>query len=139
MPLIIALALGLAVSLSGTVVPTLVMRPLYILGDASVPLSLFVIGASLSGSPFKGEGARISTIVAGKLIAHPLVMLGALAIVPAVLSAPLDPELYNSLLLTAALPMMGIYTLFAARHGSGPTSAAAMVVACVFSFFSLRV
>jgi predicted permease len=96
-------------------------------------LSLFVIGGSLVGLKVNGLQSTVAQIVVGKLLISPLVMWGLLTwVVPVA-----DPALRSAVLLTSALPMMGIYTILSQRHGHGAVSAAASLVTTVLSFFSL--
>jgi predicted permease len=48
-----------------------------------------------------------------------------------------DPALRAAVVLTGAMPMLGIYTILSQRHGHGTVSAAALLVTTVLSFFSL--
>jgi predicted permease len=48
-----------------------------------------------------------------------------------------DPALRSAVLLTGALPMLGIYTILNQRHGHGAVSAAALLVTTVVSFLTL--
>jgi predicted permease len=67
------------------------------------------------------------------LLVHPLVMwLTLWWVVPVQ-----DPVLRAAALMTAALPMMGIYTILSQRHGHEALSAAALLVTTVCSFFTL--
>ena len=48
-----------------------------------------------------------------------------------------DPALRTALLLTTAMPMMGVYPILAQKHGHEGVSAAALLVCTVASFFTL--
>ena len=77
--------------------------------------------------------AQLAAVSLGKLVLHPLVMAAMLLWVFDLA----DPTLRSAALLTAALPMMGIYTILSQRHGHGAISAAALLVTTVLSFFTL--
>ena len=79
----------------------------------------------------------VAQIAAGKLLLHPLLMLGVLLAVEAAGLGPLDPQLRAAVLLTAACPMMGIYPVLAQRHGREGLAAAASLGTTVASFFSI--
>jgi malonate transporter len=71
--------------------------------------------------------------VLGKLFLSPLVMWAVLQ-----WWVPIDdPALRGAVLLTSALPMLGIFTILSQRHGHGAISAAALLVTTVVSFVSL--
>ncbi len=48
-----------------------------------------------------------------------------------------DPQLRTAAVLFAAMPMLGIYPILAARHGREEVSATALMVTTVGSFFTL--
>jgi len=132
-PMIIGIAAGFLFSWSGVHIPTPLSRTVTLFAQASGALSLFVIGGSLVGLQVQGLKGPVTLIALGKLIVHPLVMLITLWwLVPVD-----DPALRMAALITAALPMLGIYTILSQRHGHEATSAAALLVTTVCSFFTL--
>jgi predicted permease len=132
-PLIIGIVAGFLFSWSGVQIPTPVSRTITLFAQASGALSLFVIGGSLVGLQVHGLKGPVALIALGKLIVHPLAMLITLWwVVPVD-----DPALRMAALITAALPMLGIYTILSQRHGHEATSAAALLVTTVCSFFTL--
>jgi predicted permease len=126
-PLLVAIAAGLAVSLSGAGLPEGIARPAALLGTAAVPLALFVVGGRLAqlgrggGSPLD-----VAAIVGGKLGGHPLAVGAAIVVL-----AGADPTLLAPALIFAAVPMMSIYPIFGARFGMAALSATALLVATV--------
>lgn len=132
-PLIWGIVGGFAFSLSGLQMPPPLARTVSLFAQASGALSLFVIGGSLVGLKARGMIGTVSQIAVGKLLVHPLCMLLVLLwLVPIG-----DPSLRAMALLTGAMPMMGIYTILAQRHGHEAISAAALLVTTVASFFTL--
>jgi malonate transporter len=132
-PMIIAIVAGFAASFFGLQLPAPLARSVNLFAQASGALSLFVIGGSLVGLQVRGMRRPVVEIAAGKLLLHPLVMLGVLTwLVPVV-----DPALRTALLLTSAMPMMGIYTILSQRHGHEGLSSAAQLVTTFASFFTL--
>ncbi len=132
-PMIIGIAAGFCVSWLGVHIPTPFARSVTLFAQASGALSLFVIGGSLVNLKVQGLKGPVVQITLGKLLLHPLVMLVTLWwMVPVD-----DPALRAAALITAALPMMGIYTILSQRHGHEATSAAALLVTTVASFFTL--
>ena len=85
----------------------------------------------------KGNRVLAVQIAAAKLIAQPgLTFLMALGF-GALGMATLPPDLFAGLILTAALPMMGIYTVLAQERGLGGAASIAMLVATTAGFFTL--
>ena len=132
-PMIWGIVGGFVWSLTGWALPAPLGRTINLFAAASGALSLFVIGGSLVGLQAQGLGRTVWPIALGKLVLHPLVMA---AMVLWVFDLA-DPALRSAVLLTAALPMLGIYTLLSQRHGHGAISAAALLVTTVLSFFTL--
>jgi malonate transporter and related proteins len=132
-PLILAILAGIAASLLGWKPPTALARTIDLFAQASGALSLFVIGGSLVGLQVHGLKLPVAQVALGKLLLHPLVMLLVLGwLIPVA-----DPALRTALLLTGALPMMGIYTILAQRHGHEGVASAALLATTLASFFSL--
>lgn len=132
-PMIIAIVAGFLVSALGVPMPSPVSRTVTLFAQASSALSLFVIGGSLVGLQLQGLRAAVAQIGVGKLVLHPLCMLVIMTwLVPIG-----DPQLKVALLLTGAMPMMGIYAILAQRHGHEGLASAALLVVTMASFFTL--
>ncbi|WP_066258455.1 AEC family transporter [Hydrogenophaga flava] len=132
-PLIIAIVAGFLVSALGVPMPSPVSRTVTLFAQASSALSLFVIGGSLVGLQLQGLRTAVAQIGVGKLVLHPLCLLAVMTwLVPIG-----DPQLKVALLLTGAMPMMGIYTILAQRHGHEGLASAALLVGTMASFFTL--
>jgi malonate transporter and related proteins len=136
-PMIIALAAGFCMSLSGWGLPEPVARTVNLFAVCSGALSLFVIGGTLVGLPMRGMGRQVATIAAGKLLAHPLAVLLAALALPLLGLAPLDPALRMAAVLLAAMPTMSIYPILAQAYGREDRSAAALLITTIASFFTL--
>lgn len=136
-PLILGLLAGLAVSLSGIALPEAVARLSSLLAMAAGPVALMVIGGSLAGLNMRGTRALAAQVVAGKLFVMPLLVLAGIALVGLTSFAPLSPELRNCMLITAAVPMMGVYPIFGQEIGEEGMASIAMLGATVVSFFTL--
>lgn len=131
-PLIIAIVLGLAMSLSGLHLPLVPARVVEMLAAASAPVALFVIGATLYGMKIGGMGADLAQTAIGKLILHPLLMFAALTLMPGV-----DPLLTVAGLLFASAPMMSVFPILGQRFGLEERCAASLVGCTVLAFFSV--
>lgn len=132
-PMILAIVAGFLVSALGVPVPAPVARTVTLFAQASSALSLFVIGGSLVGLPLRGMRAAVAQVGVGKLLLHPLCVLLVMTwVVPVG-----DPKLQVALLLTCAMPMLGIYAILAQRHGHEGLASAALLGATTASFFTL--
>ena len=131
-PMIVAIVVGMAISFLGIKLPVPLMRTVDMLAMASGPVALFVIGANLHGLRLGGMLGNLSLIVLGKLILHPLAVLGALLIFPVA-----SPELHTAGVLMAAVPMLSIYPLLGHRFGLEKLCSASLLGATLLSFFSL--
>ncbi|HMN22419.1 MAG TPA: AEC family transporter [Ottowia sp.] len=138
-PLVLGLVAGLLASLLELRLPTPIERTVGLLAQSSAAVSLFVIGGSLAGLRLAGMGRPVARIALGKLVAHPLLTVGAIGLF-ALLGAPLaDPALRAGALLTAACPMFSIYPILAGRHGQEGMAAAALLGTTLASFVSISV
>lgn len=133
-PLMIALVAGGVVSLLGVGLPAPAADVLDLLGRLSAPLALLVIGGMLASLPAGGRLGVVVLIVAGKLVVHPLLVGLGLTLVPAV-----GPEMVLGGMLFAAMPMITIFPLLAARVGQGKLAALGLMVATSVSFVTLPV
>lgn len=136
-PLIIGIAAGLAFALLGWRPPEALARTVNLFATASTALSLFVIGGTLVGLQVQGVRRQVAQIVTGKLLLHPLLVLGLALLLPRLgLPAP-QGDMRTAAVLMGAMPMMGIYPILAQRYGQERLAAASLLVATVVSFFTL--
>jgi predicted permease len=136
-PFIMAMLLGLLVSLLGLPVPEVMQRMVHLLANASAGVSLFIIGGSLAGLSLRGLWGHITPILIGKLLIQPgLVALGLWLWNQSGLPA-MSQDLQWAVLLFSAMPIMGIYPLMAMRHGLQDPSAAAQLASTVLSFVTV--
>jgi predicted permease len=131
-PMILAIAAGLLVSASGLQLPQILDKFVGMTANATSPVALFVIGGSLVGLKLSGIRSDIALIVLGKLVLHPLCVLGLVLLFP-----PANPLLGTAAVLIAAMPMMSIYPVLAQRHGHERLCSAALLAATVASFFTI--
>jgi predicted permease len=136
-PLVIAVTVGLAVSLSGLTLPQPVVRTVNLFANASGGLSLFAIGGMLVGLSLSAGWQRVVPLVMGKLIGHPLAVLLVATLVPLLGVTPMTPQLRAAALLMAAMPMLSIYPILGQAYGEADRSATALLICMVASFFTL--
>lgn len=132
-PILLATALGLAISASGVAVPGPMTTFCELLGDAFIPCALFAAGHFMASCSVKGETAEISWLVFVKLLLHPMITWWLAYRVFA-----LDGILPTIAVLQAALPsgvpvfvLAQQYQTFVARSG------AVIVVSTALSVFTV--
>lgn len=135
-PMVIGLALGILVSLSGIALPDPATQLFKMLAASASALSLVVIGGSLVGLPTKGNRALALQISAGKLLLHPAMVALALVALAAV-GVTLPADMAVAVVLSAAMPMFGIYSVLAQEHGLEGLTSIAMLVATSAAFVTL--
>ncbi|WP_438990357.1 AEC family transporter [Lentibacter sp.] len=136
-PMVVALLLGLAISLFSVPLPEPILRTTGLFAASASALALFTIGGALVGLPFKGHRALATLTAAGKLLLHPALAALALAAAMALGLPPLSRELAAAVILSAAIPMFSIYALFAAELGHEGMASLAQVFATGASFVTL--
>jgi predicted permease len=136
-PMVAGLVLGFVVSLLEWKPPLALERAIGMFAQTSAALSLFVIGGMLVGQQVRGMAKPMAQITAGKLLLHPLVMFVVVLGFEAVGVPPLEPYMRTGAVITAAVPMMGIYPILAQRHGRESLAAAAMLAATTASFVTV--
>lgn len=136
-PMILGILAGTLVALLGWTLPAVVQRTVALFAQASGPVALFVIGGSLVGLQLRGMRSEMAQILAGKLLLHPLFVWLAVSLLPWVGMTELDPQMKTAAVLSAAMPMLGIYPLLAQRHGRGEVAAAALLATTVASFLTI--
>lgn len=111
-PMIIAIVLGLVVSLLELRLPVVATRVIEMLAGATAPVALFVIGAALNGLKVGGTAADVAQTSIGKLLLHPLLMFAALWLIPGV-----DSTLMVTGVLFACAPMMSVLPILGQHFG----------------------
>lgn len=132
-PLLIAIALGLIFSLFNFSLPVTLSKTLDMLASAAVAVALFTIGGSLVGNPITGNKADIISVMLGKLLVHPLLVLIFLYL----LAPNLDTELKLAMIVFSAMPMFSIFPILSSNYGLGKLSASILLVTTAFSFITL--
>lgn len=131
-PLVVSIVAGFAFALFEWRLPDPVARTLQIVATGATPLALFVVGGSLVGLKLAGQRGDIATVVAGKLLLHPLAVFAVLLVLP-----PLDAELRTCAVVFAAMPMLSVYPVLAQRYGQDKFCAAVLLSATASSFVTI--
>lgn len=132
-PILLAIGAGLAFAALGWRLPVPIGRTIELLAGSAAVVALFAIGGSLAGQPVRGALGPATAIAAGKLVVHPIVAMGMLALVPT-----LDPTLGQAALILAGLPMVTIFPLIAQRYDQGEIPATALVITTLLAFVTLN-
>ena len=137
-PLIVALCAGVFVSVSPIGLPVFITRTVDLLAASCTALALFFIGGTLVGVHYKGNVSRISAIVIGKLIFHPLAVFLSILLFPIVGLPALDGAMAAGAIILAAVPMLSIYSILALKYGEEEICSAAALITILISFFTLN-
>lgn len=136
-PLIIGILLGFAVALSGWQMPSVLTRAVTLFSGGAGGLALFIIGGNLVGLQVRGMRAQVGFIAVGKLLLHPAAIWLVIGVC-AWLGLPVpEGDLRAAAVLSAAMPMLGVYSILAQRHGHEGFTSAALLVTTASSFLSL--
>lgn len=137
-PMIIAVIAGLCWNLSGLPLPSALGNSVRILAAAASAVALFYIGGTLAGVRWHpGNGVVVVIIVAVKLLAMPLLAAGAVLAAPWLGLPAVSPALSAPLILSAAMPMMGIFPVLAQDYGEQEIAAITLLVGTALSFVTV--
>jgi hypothetical protein len=135
--MIIGIVLGFVVALSGWSLPAVLDRTVTLFSAGAGGLALFIIGGNLVGLEVKGMRGQLALIAVGKLLWHPAGVWLALVAFGAVGLPVPEGDLRAAAVLSAAMPMLGVYAILAQRHGHERWAAAALFATTTASFFTL--
>ncbi|BFM09424.1 AEC family transporter [Halioxenophilus aromaticivorans] len=133
-PIIIAIAVGVLLSVLQLPIPAALNNSLQLLSNASAGVALFFIGASLGTHKVSGRLADISLVAILKLTLHPAMVALMLLILPAV-----DPQMAKAAILFAAVPMLSIYAIIGARFNYGAFCSSTITLSTVLSFITIAI
>jgi malonate transporter len=134
-PIVIALAIGFTLNLTGVRMTGSVDAIAGMLADAALPCMLFTLGASLSGYRLVGQLKQAVALVCLKNVLHPIIVYGLAFYV-----FDLNPVWAAVTVIMAALPMgMNTYLFAEDSEVMAPTIAAAVVLSTSVSVVSLSV
>ena len=131
-PLVIAIFAGMVLAVTELKPPAPLFKVIELLAATAAPVALFAIGGILAGMKPGGHPKGIGLVVLGKLVLHPLGMLGALALWP-----PADPMLAKAMLIFASAPMIAVYPIIGGRYGEEEFCAATLFVTMLCGFVTL--
>ena len=131
-PILIAVALGLAINIADTGIPGPADNILEILGRAALPLGLLAVGAGLAFDAAAGSGRAVLASMAVKLLLLPGFVLFALHILE------FEGTYATALLIHAAVPCsVSAYAFAKQLRGDAKTTAAMIAAQTVVSIVTL--
>lgn len=133
-PIILGILFGVISSYYGIQLPHPVTKVIDLFAATVSGIALFAIGGLLVGIRIGSVLPDISTVLPGKLILHPLMVLLVFGFLP-----EMEPLMMASAIILASMPMFGIYPIIAQQYGLGSTCAAILVPTTMFSFISLSI
>lgn len=136
-PLIWGLLTGLLLSLLQIKLPDVLFHVLDLAGASASPVALISIGVALASFPIVGDRAAAAQIAVIKLVLHPVLSIGLIALLPFLgLDAP-QGTMAIALILSTAMPMFSVYPLFASEFGTEGLAAISVVFATLASALTL--
>ncbi|MBY6142355.1 hypothetical protein KUV26_23270 [Leisingera daeponensis] len=131
-PLVVAVALALALKFTGLTFPGGISQTIKMVASIAPVVALFVVGGIIAQFNVSPMWRRTAAIVVGKLVLHPALVF----VVLSVLLGPADPFVLTAMLI-AAVPMLSIYLVLGAAHGVEQVCATALVTSTVASFVTV--
>lgn len=122
------------VMMLGITLPAPVESTITTLSDATAPIAMILLGASLNLEGFSSDRWRIAVCTIGKLIVFP-----ALGIAGAVLLGIRDVQLIAVTLMTAAPVALASYAMASSMGGNGKLAGELVVVTTLASCFTIPV
>lgn len=133
-PLIDGAIAALVVMALGIRVPEIVMQPVTALSDATTPIAMILLGASLNMTGIREEKTRVAICVIGKLLVVP-----AFGITGAVLLGFTGVELIAVVLMLATPTALASYAMASSMGGNGDIAGNAVVFSSIISCFTLPI
>lgn len=135
-PLVIGMALGILASAVNFQMPVPFERLIGLVAASLAPIALFVIGGSLVGLPMRGNFPIALQITFAKLIVQPLVVAAIIAGLITLGSMSLSTEMQSALIISSAMPMIGIYAILAQEYGHEGMASIALLASVTLGFFT---
>lgn len=120
-PMIYSLALALVFIYTGWPVPLPLERTIGLLGDASIPCMLVLLGMQLRAASWRGRVAPLALVTGVRLIAGPLIAAGL------ALAFNLHGPLRQAIILEAGMPAAVLNALLATEFDAEPSFVSAAV------------
>ncbi len=115
-------------------VPNIVYKTIVSLSDATTPIAMILLGASLRVSGMRSDRAKLAVCVIGKLIIFP-----ALGILGAVLLGLRGVDLVAIVLMTATPTALASFAMASSMGGNGELAGEAVVFSTILACFTMPV
>ena len=135
-PALAAVVCGLLVNWAGIKIPALITAPLQIMGDATVPLAMLLMGYILGGLKLRVAtfNRELAVVCFFKLIIYPA--LAYLIMLP----FHLDPLVRTVIIVEAAMPSMASTTVLVEKFGGdGELAATGILATTMLSVFTIPI
>ncbi|MCG9659897.1 AEC family transporter [Vibrio mediterranei] len=133
-PIVLSILLGMLVSGLNINTPEMAERMVEMLANTVTGVALFTIGGGLVGVRVNGMKKEIGTVVFGKLVIHPLLLL-----VMIVLWFDLDPTMSAVAVILASMPMFGVYAVIGQRYNMGGLCSAVLLPTTIIAMATVSV
>lgn len=134
MPLLLAIFVGMLLSVLDIHLPAPVVRSIDMLAAASAPTALFVVGGTIASIRATDLSRDMAPVIAGKLLIHPLAVAAAFFLVPGV-----PAELAAAGIVMSGVSMVTIYPILSRRTGTEGMAAAALIVATAIALVTIPI
>lgn len=125
-PLIIGGIVALVVMALGITIPDIVHKTVVSLSDATTPIAMVLLGASLNLSSFEADKAKVAVCVIGKLIIFPAFGIGG-----AVLLGIRGVDLVAIVLMAATPTALASFAMASSMGGNGKLAGEAVVISTI--------
>lgn len=133
-PLIVGGLVACIVMLFRIPVPDIMYKTIVSLSDATTPIAMILLGASLNHQGFSEDASRVATCVIGKLIVFP-----ALGITGAVMLGITGVDLIAIVLMTATPTALASFAMASSMDGNGKLAGEAVVVSTICACFTMPI
>lgn len=131
-PFVLSVVAGMLLALSGLELPGMLASFTTMLGAAASPCALFALGAALASVPVQGAVSEILLVTVVKIFGHPLLVW-----LIAVLLIPLEPQVLEWTIITAALPTAATVFVLSQRYELFPSVSTVVLVTHLVSVVTL--
>lgn len=136
-PMLLGLFAGIVVAFAGIPLPDAFVRLVDMIASATPAVALFFIGGTLVGLPLRGHLTYAALVATAKLIVMPALVALLLFILSGFGFQFTNPMMASALILSAAVPVFGMYAIFAQEVGHEGMASIAMLASVVGAFFTL--
>ena len=136
-PMLLGLFAGMVVAFLGIPLPDAFARLVDMIASATPAVALFFIGGTLVGLRLRGHLTYAALVATAKLVVLPAVAALLLFILSGFGLQFDNPMMASALILSAAVPIFGMYAIFAQEVGHQGMASIALLASVVGAFFTL--